>query len=637
MQDFLRNWVAHVRRAGIANVLVGAFDAATVSLCRELDLPHVSSLVWEYEGMATGGASLHSDNAPVIRHSAPLHALGILRAQLLVQLLARGHSVFVSDVDTVWLRDPADFLASHSSAAAVDVALGNDCVSVSGDEEREGWLNSQLNVGLVFLRPTPRALELVARWQGQLERPGTAHVNDQDLMWRVLQQLKHVSREGPWRFSVRMPTSGRAGDPSAFFTAEEAPHLLGSADGSGGAAAVPMPASAETYKGVNGLVLGVLPVALFMGGHPYFWQRLHERPGAAQPIVVHATFQFSHSHGKRQRFREEGLWLADPPEYYSGPNYLTFEPEEPAWEEIERAVVERRREERERAGDASAAGEPSDAAGGTDSLALIDRHMLQAHLHRLETYNALALSRALNRTLILPPLWSRHLHGEPYRVGVDYYFDWGRLQRAFPRVREAAYLRRAFPSAAAWPPDAWPLFFVQLHAGEQLCHERTDAVCHASLEPPAERTPQARPLLTRARPAPRSPSSSRGSATSTRPARRCSCGPASCARSRRSTSTSAPRRPSCAHGWRRTRTSRCSTSAACSAASTASPRRSSTPTSRAASPGACSPRPRYAPSPRRRSAGRRTLSGAPHLPNWRPRSAPRPPHPKASAATSSND
>ena len=413
MQDFLRNWVAHVRRAGIANVLVGAFDAATVSLCRELDLPHVSSLVWEYEGMATGGASLHSDNAPVIRHSAPLHALGILRAQLLVQLLARGHSVFVSDVDTVWLRDPADFLASHSSAAAVDVALGNDCVSVSGDEEREGWLNSQLNVGLVLLRSTPRALELVARWQGQLERPGTAHVNDQDLMWRVLQQLKHVSREGPWRFSVRMPTSGRAGDPSAFFTAEEAPHLLGSADGSGGAAAVPMPASAETYKGVNGLVLGVLPVALFMGGHPYFWQRLHERPGAAQPIVVHATFQFSHSHGKRQRFREEGLWLADPPEYYSGPNYLTFEPEEPAWEEIERAVVERRREERERAGDASAAGEPSDAAGGTDSLALIDRHMLQAHLHRLETYNALALSRALNRTLILPrsPCWCERYWG----------------------------------------------------------------------------------------------------------------------------------------------------------------------------------------------------------------------------------
>ena len=41
-------------------------------------------------------------------------------------------------------------------------------------------------------------------------------------------------------------------------------------------------------------------------------------------------------------------------------------------------------------------------------------------------------------------------------------------------MREAAYLRRAFPRAATWPPQ-WPLFFVQLHEGEELCHERTDA------------------------------------------------------------------------------------------------------------------------------------------------------------------
>ena len=65
----------------------------------------------------------------MIRHSAPMHALGILRAQLLVALLARGHSVFVSDVDTVWLRDPTHFFGSHPSCVGVDAALGNDCIS----------------------------------------------------------------------------------------------------------------------------------------------------------------------------------------------------------------------------------------------------------------------------------------------------------------------------------------------------------------------------------------------------------------------------------------------------------------------------------------------------------------------------
>lgn len=89
--------------------------------------------------------------------------------------------------------------------------------------------------------------------------------------------------------------------------------------------------------------------------------------------------------------------------------------------------------------------------------------------------SALAVATLTNRTLILPPFWSRHLVGEPHRVGVDYYFDLERLLRAFPRTREASLLRRAFPSAAVWPPEApTPLHFIQLSDGEQLCAEVID-------------------------------------------------------------------------------------------------------------------------------------------------------------------
>ena len=44
--------------------------------------------------------------------------------------------------------------------------------------------------------------------------------------------------------------------------------------------------------------------------------------------------------------------------------------------------------------------------------------------------SALAIAELTNRTLILPQFWSRHLQGEPYRVGVDYYFDWGLRRRS---------------------------------------------------------------------------------------------------------------------------------------------------------------------------------------------------------------
>lgn len=49
--------------------------------------------------------------------------------------------------------------------------------------------------------------------------------------------------------------------------------------------------------------MGILPVALFAGGHTYFAQRMAERMGL-EPYAVHATFQFSGTPGKRHRLRE---------------------------------------------------------------------------------------------------------------------------------------------------------------------------------------------------------------------------------------------------------------------------------------------------------------------------------------------
>jgi hypothetical protein len=54
-------------------------------------------------------------------------------------------------------------------------------------------------------------------------------------------------------------------------------------------------------------MIGVLPLAYFASGHVYFTQRMHETLGI-QPYAVHATFQFSGTPGKKNRFREAGLW-----------------------------------------------------------------------------------------------------------------------------------------------------------------------------------------------------------------------------------------------------------------------------------------------------------------------------------------
>ena len=65
-------------------------------------------------------------------------------------------------------------------------------------------------------------------------------------------------------------------------------------------------------RGYNGKYkFGILPVSMFCSGHTYFTQRMPHKLGL-DPYVVHATFQFSGTPGKRWRFREALLWNVRP-------------------------------------------------------------------------------------------------------------------------------------------------------------------------------------------------------------------------------------------------------------------------------------------------------------------------------------
>lgn len=66
-------------------------------------------------------------------------------------------------------------------------------------------------------------------------------------------------------------------------------------------------------RGYHGkLKFGILPVSTFCSGHTFFTQRMPAKLGL-KPFVVHATFQFSGTPGKRFRFREAFLWNVRPP------------------------------------------------------------------------------------------------------------------------------------------------------------------------------------------------------------------------------------------------------------------------------------------------------------------------------------
>ncbi len=69
-----------------------------------------------------------------------------------------------------------------------------------------------------------------------------------------------------------------------------------------------MPVPCYTCRGYGGKYkFGILPVSMFCSGHTYFTQRMPFKLGL-DPYVVHATFQFSGTPGKRWRLREALLW-----------------------------------------------------------------------------------------------------------------------------------------------------------------------------------------------------------------------------------------------------------------------------------------------------------------------------------------
>jgi hypothetical protein len=136
------------------------------------------------------------------------------------------------------------------------------------------------------------------------------------------------------------------------------------------------------------LVGGILPVSLFCSGHTAFVQAMHAQLGFAVPYAYHATFQYSGTRGKRARLREAGVWIDEPSYYDPAGGLLRFTPRLDA--RLTRAPW----------------------VGVSDTA----RHLALVATQMAAFRDALALARALGRTLLMSPLtcgYDRYWSGMP--------------------------------------------------------------------------------------------------------------------------------------------------------------------------------------------------------------------------------
>ncbi|PSC68170.1 glycosyltransferase family 77 [Micractinium conductrix] len=339
--DFTLNWVHHMEVHGITNYLVGAMDKETGQALAERGL----NVFAMYD---TNAADTGLGTADFGWGTAAFHKMGRQKVDLARTFTDFGLDLCLCDVDTVWINDPTEYFERFPEA---DILASSDDLDPSnqpGDDglEQLDAIHSAMNIGLLFFRHGRNTTLFIDAWQKQLDSDESAW--DQNV-------FNWVAHEGLLPF--------------------QSP-----------------PENERLVWGTNhSLVFGVLPVAAFASGHTFFVQRLFELQ-KVKPYVVHCTFQYGGSAGKRHRLREAMLWV-DPPKYYGEGQFLSVDftyPETPKdFQEQDKTMMEGKR-----------------FKTTWDHNKMVDFHIkaVASELKQLKT--ALKLAVALNRTIIMPKLLS---------------------------------------------------------------------------------------------------------------------------------------------------------------------------------------------------------------------------------------
>jgi hypothetical protein len=103
------------------------------------------------------------------------------------------------------------------------------------------------------------------------------------------------------------------------------------------------------------------------------------KEGGVQAYVVHCTFQWHHTPGKRARLREHGLWLPDPPDYFKASHFMTYD------NDVREYITNL---------DAKA----------SSPLPSLFKHFHAMSYQLAQMRDAFAMARALNRTLVCSSL-----------------------------------------------------------------------------------------------------------------------------------------------------------------------------------------------------------------------------------------
>ena len=381
VRDMLDNWVRHVRMLKLP-ILVAAMDAEVIGRCNA-ERFDCYSCVQEQEKVPR-----------YIRGDfSGFRALGVRKVDALLPILRRGVHVVLSDVDCVWLHDPnpmvRGLVAGYEDFAHADLIVSTDCHNPQSDYDSDGCFGDLLdkNTGVMAIRATPNGIASMAEWRVRL----AMGLKDEQDQTTFMDLVDGNGRGHRWGMT---PTTRAAFKAFARGFCGANAYVKGYPSRITRAASH-TPGSRRIYNVclpnvTTDLRLGIFPITEVANGHTFFVQQL-QTMSARWPMAVHATFQYGdmpdYAFGKRQRFRDWGMWLVDDEQYTSSTtadggdvNYLVLEEDE-----------------------TPPPGVPW--LGMADLHARGRQHLAHLERTRQRLAGGVALARALNRTVVLPHMW----------------------------------------------------------------------------------------------------------------------------------------------------------------------------------------------------------------------------------------
>ena len=378
VREMLYNWVLHVQRLGLP-ILVSAMDKQVVEQCTAqrfhcLDWSHTASV---------------NDKSYVRGSFDGFRALGVRKLDALLPVLRAGVNVVLSDVDCVWSASPLPMfhgqVRGFEDFALADVILATDCMSPDLDAPADGRVPGcyrdtvDKNTGVIAVRATKNGIATMAEWKirlavGQKDEQDQTTFNDLldgngrghrwGMDWAARNKFRSFAEE--WCGTAK----GMRGFNKPY---EDARTTVGSRR----IFEVCLP------NATRDALVGIFPITEVAGGHTFFVQQL-QSPTAKWPMAVHATYQFGdqpdYPFGKRQRFRDWGMWLVDDDEeMVTSSRYLVLEDDAPL--------------------------QPREDGWLLGPAVRGRQHVNHLERLRQRLAHGFALARALNRTVVLPTLW----------------------------------------------------------------------------------------------------------------------------------------------------------------------------------------------------------------------------------------